>query len=163
MGFGLRSLSGVIVALVLSQAPEFAQQYQQRLGGAIDALAPAVARFDALAKANGLSRDAALARLGQLGDPIALGDGRIRADEIERYESLVAAREALAAADPLSRPAVMMAHFDPDVAIGALGSFAPALPLTVVGLLYGVSGLGVGFCGAHVAMRRRQGTGNRSV
>ena len=41
MAFGLAG------ALTLSQAPEFAQQYRQRLGGALDELRRVVADFDA--------------------------------------------------------------------------------------------------------------------
>ena len=50
----LRALTlagGLTGAAVSSQFPEFSQQYTQRLGGAVDALAVVVADFDAMALA----------------------------------------------------------------------------------------------------------------
>jgi hypothetical protein len=38
---------GLIVGLIGSQGPEFAQQYRQRIGGALDELKHIVAEFDA--------------------------------------------------------------------------------------------------------------------
>lgn len=46
-----------------SQFPEFSQQYAQRLGGAVDALAEVVADFDASAQAEGLTRTQALEQM----------------------------------------------------------------------------------------------------
>jgi hypothetical protein len=43
----VRIASAVVLALALSQFPEFVQQYVQRTGGAVDALQPLVERFDA--------------------------------------------------------------------------------------------------------------------
>ena len=37
---------GVLCGALASQAPEFAQQYRQRLGGALDELTAIVAQFD---------------------------------------------------------------------------------------------------------------------
>ncbi|MEO1364377.1 MAG: DUF2937 family protein, partial [Pseudomonadota bacterium] len=51
---------GFAGAALTSQFPEYSQQYTQRLGGAVDALAEVVADFDASARAEGLSREAAL-------------------------------------------------------------------------------------------------------
>ena len=50
----LVSLTGGLAA---SQAPELAQQYRQRLGGALDEITQVVADFDADAAQNGLRRD----------------------------------------------------------------------------------------------------------
>ena len=47
----------------LSQYPEFAQQYTQRLAGQVDALAEVVADFDASALDAGLTRTQALDQL----------------------------------------------------------------------------------------------------
>ncbi|WP_254684706.1 DUF2937 family protein [Sulfitobacter sp. JL08] len=54
---------GVASAATLSQFPEYAQQYTQRLGGAVDALGQVVADFDASAAAEGLTREQALAQM----------------------------------------------------------------------------------------------------
>ena len=36
----------LVLGFLLSQAPEFAQQYRQRLGGAVDELARIITQFD---------------------------------------------------------------------------------------------------------------------
>ena len=51
---------GLVFGGVFSQAPEYAQQYRQRLGGAIDELKQVVADFNADAEREGLQTDDAL-------------------------------------------------------------------------------------------------------
>ena len=45
----------LIAGLIGSQGPEFAQQYRQRIGGALDELRRIVAEFDAEAASEGLT------------------------------------------------------------------------------------------------------------
>jgi hypothetical protein len=49
-----------IPALLLSQAPEFAEQYRQRLGGAIDELTAIVSHFEEDSLRSGYDRRMAL-------------------------------------------------------------------------------------------------------
>ncbi|MEI9915615.1 MAG: DUF2937 family protein [Methylovirgula sp.] len=58
-----------------TQAPEFWQQYQQRLGGAIDELTTIVSQFDSEAAAQHLSESRAVDRLEANSDPLAQGRG----------------------------------------------------------------------------------------
>ena len=60
---------GLLGGLVASQAPEFGQQYRQRLGGAIDELNRVVARFDEDARRPGRSGTARSTSCGRT--PIA--------------------------------------------------------------------------------------------
>ena len=53
---GLALIVGVVFGGAFSQAPEFAQQYRQRLGGALDELTAIVQRFDQDAARAGLDR-----------------------------------------------------------------------------------------------------------
>ncbi len=46
---------GLVFAMAASQIPEYAQQYRQRLGGAIDELRTIVARFDEDSAREGLT------------------------------------------------------------------------------------------------------------
>jgi hypothetical protein len=66
---------GLAGGLSASQGPEFAQQYRQRLGGAIDELRRVVARFESDARAVGETRDGALRRLGANADELARRQG----------------------------------------------------------------------------------------
>jgi hypothetical protein len=51
----------VVLAILLGQVPEFAQQYAQRLGGAIDELDRTVRHFDEDPRRSGYDRSGALA------------------------------------------------------------------------------------------------------
>ena len=61
----------LLAGLIGSQGPEFAQQYRQRLGGAIDELNRIVANFDAEAQRENLTPAEGLSRLDQNADPLA--------------------------------------------------------------------------------------------
>ena len=59
----LRLILGLVFAVALSQFPAFSDQYVQRLGGQVDALAQVAADFDRSARRAKLTRDEALAEL----------------------------------------------------------------------------------------------------
>ena len=60
----------LLVAVLAMQLPEFAEQYRQRLGGAIDALAAVVARFDSDSAQQGLTEAGGIDRLQANGDAL---------------------------------------------------------------------------------------------
>lgn len=136
---------GLTAGLAASQAPEFSQQYRQRLGGAIDELQTVVGRFDQDARQYGLDRSAAIARLSGNVDPLAqkrAQDARLNA---ARLEDLVAQRDAMAEAGPFKRVFVMMRDPDPAVLQGTVGQFEPAVPLTTEGAATAAAGLAGGW------------------
>ncbi len=152
----------LIVAGLASQAPEFVQQYGQRLGGAIDELRSIVAPFDQEATNQSLTRDQGIARLESNPDPLAQGRGRDMQGTVARLASLERQREAFAVAGPLSRYTVFAEDFDGPVAAGTYADFSPALPVTIAGLVAAVIGFGLGWIGTHlvawpVRHRRRPG------
>lgn len=157
----------LLVAALASQAPEFVQQYSQRLGGAIDELNGIVARFDQDVAAEGLSRPQGIARLEANADPLAQGRGRDMDATASRLASLERQRDAFAVAGPLSRYTVFAEDFDPQVARGTYAGFAPAVPVTVAGLTAAVIGFAVGWTGMHLLAwpvrhrRRRYGSAER--
>jgi hypothetical protein len=61
----------LIAGLLGSQGPEFAQQYRQRIGGALDELKRIVADFDQEAAREQTTPDQAIKRLEQNSDPLA--------------------------------------------------------------------------------------------
>jgi len=65
----------LIAGLIGSQGPEFAQQYRQRIGGALDELERIVAAFDAEAAHEELTPPQAIGRLEQDHDPLAREHG----------------------------------------------------------------------------------------
>ncbi|WP_147103596.1 DUF2937 family protein [Tateyamaria sp. syn59] len=129
---------GLLGGAMASQFPEFSQQYQQRLGGAVDALGEVVADFDASAQAAGLTRDAALAQM-QGTDFL----DRRRTDmtrTFDRYTRLRTDLETLATAGPFMRVYHAAHSTDTEVASAALSAFKPAIPLTLAGAIFAGAG-----------------------
>ena len=128
-----------------SQAPEFAQQYRQRLGGAVDELARVVAAFDADAARNGLARREALSAYSRAPDAFLNDRGRTMSAHIARLNRLTTQSTHLDAAPPLLRPGLVLRTPDRDLIRATLASFEPALPLTQAGAVYGGAGGALGF------------------
>ncbi len=136
---------GLMAGLAASQGPEFAQQYRQRLGGAIDELRRVTTRFDSDAQASGLSRDAAITRLREQAEPVARAQGDAMEQVGDRLAALETQRDAFADAGPFSRLFVMMHHVDPGLARATYLEFEPAWPATTEGLATGGAGFVAGW------------------
>ncbi|MFB2552077.1 DUF2937 family protein [Ensifer soli] len=146
-------------AVLFSQAPEFAQQYRQRIGGALDELRAIVTDFEARAQAGGLDRERALDLYASSTEGFIQDQGQAMRATFTRYEVLSRQREALDGAPPLLRPAILIAHPDAALMARAWEDFAPAVPVTLAGLAWaGAGGLAAGLlAGAgRVAFRRRR-------
>ena len=124
--------AALLGAATLSQAPEYVQQYRQRLGGEVDALAAVLAQFDADAGRAGLTRAAAMDDFAARGG-FPADRARSMAQVAARHDRLAADRAALAAATPLGRLAVPHRWSDPRLAAGTLRDYVPALPLSSAG------------------------------
>lgn len=141
----LRSLAlagGLTGAAATSQFPEYSQQYLQRLGGAVDALAEVVADFDASAAASDLSRDAALAQMH--GTPFLERRGADMARSIARYERLSADLQRLEGQGPFMRAYHASRFTDRDIATAAWQAFQPAVPVSFAGLSFAAFGFLLG-------------------
>lgn len=138
---------GVLGGASASQFPEYAQQYTQRLGGAVDALGEVVADFDASAAGSGLTRDAALAQMR--GTDFLEARRRDMARTFERYDRLRGDLAVLEQAGPFMRAYHAARMTDGDVARAALDRFEPALPLGMAGLTFA----GVGFLAGLAVVR----------
>ena len=159
MGRILALLCSLFVGAVFSQAPEFAQQYRQRIGGAIDELAAIVARFDVDAAREGLTRDAALERHRRSPDPFFARRGVAMGETIDRLGRLDAQLRDLTENSGFVRLLPLMRQIDGDVARRTLDVFEPALPLTLEGLGFAgfgmVSGWGAARLVGRLSRRRR--------
>jgi hypothetical protein len=134
---------GILGGVVASQGPEFAQQYRQRLGGAIDELGRVVERFDADAQATGQNRDAALAQLRGSPDRLTSFQGDAMRANIERLDRLRGQQQAFTEAGPFSRLWLLTREGDLDLARAAYRDFEPAIPTTNEGFV--AAGLGFVF------------------
>jgi hypothetical protein len=165
----LLRLPSVIFALVVAatsaQFPEFVQQYSQRLGGAVDELALFVQRFDADARDSGLDRAQALEQYRTQDNSFLDRRGSAVAETIDRYERLAAHKQALDEAGPVGRLVTFAGDYQPDIAERALGDYEPAVPVTVEGFVFAVSGFAIALAGwlgiGRMARRaRRRSRGN---
>ena len=138
-------LGGLLLGVVLSQFPEYAQQYTQRLGGAVDELRTITVDFDAGATAAGLTRAEALARYEHSPDTFLAGRGQSMSATFVRYGKLSAALQEIRGADAWQRLQLLPAYLDTDVGARTLADFKPAVPVTMEGLLYAAAGFVVGY------------------
>jgi hypothetical protein len=158
----LRSIAvgiGVVLGGLASQLPEFAQQYRQRLGGALDELTAQVQQFDADASGAGVDRNGALDRLMGNAEPIAHGRGVAMQRAIVRRDRLADQQKKFQSAGSFGRLAAFVGDFDPQLAGRAWSDFEPALPVTPEGLACAGAGLLGGFGLTHLAaapFRRRR-------
>jgi hypothetical protein len=143
MGRTMVLAAGLGGAVAASQLPEFAQQYRQRIGGAIDELKPMVERFDQEAQAAGTDRGGALQRLARNPDSLARDRGQASADMIARLDRLEGQQAAMRGAGPFARIAVPFEDPDPQLMNGTWRDFEPAVPTTIEGAV----AAGAGFLG----------------
>jgi Protein of unknown function (DUF2937) len=145
----LAAAFGLFGGVIASQGPEFAQQYRQRLGGAIDELNRVVTRFDEDARSTGQTRDAALSQLRQNPDRLTSLQGEAMRANVERLDRLERQRQAFIDAGPFGRLTVLMRDGDTDLARAAYHDFEPAVPATNEGFVAAL----LGFVGAYALSR----------
>ena len=127
--------------LSASQLPEFAQQYRQRLGGALDEMRQVVADFDADARRNRLTREQALLTYGAADEPFLRDRGLTMTGLLQRFDRLSEQEARLESAPPLMRPVVILSGPDERIVRGAWADFEPALPISPAGFIWA----GIGF------------------
>ena len=136
---------GLICGAIASQFPEYAQQYRQRLAGAVGELERIVVQFDADARDSGLNRAQALAAYQESGNDFLSDRGQSIGDVISRYERLGGHLKAMNDADPLSRLWVFARDHDRELARETLDIYEPAVPLTAVGAAHAAGGFALGW------------------
>lgn len=150
---------GLLLGVAASQWPEFAQQYRQRLGGALDEMRAVVARFEGEARAQGLEPEAAAERLRANADPLAADRGRAAAADMSRARHLERQYAAMTTAPPFTRLASFARDAEPAMAAATFRDFEPAVPVTSEGLVLGGLGFLTGYLGPRllgVLFRRRR-------
>lgn len=168
--FGLGRILSLAVAVVCgsitSQAPEFSQQYRQRLNGAQHELRQVVEAFDADAAQNNLNRESAIRVYEKTGSAfLQERAGSVRA-AIGRLGDLERQSEAFDEAMPVLRPLVVARAPDGPVLQGALRDFEPAIPITLHGFIWAGAGMILGFSIAwliSLPFRRRQRRSTRNL
>jgi hypothetical protein len=155
---------GVLCGLVATQAPEFAQQYRQRLAGAADELSRVVNQFNAEASNQALAPADALARLDANKDTLAQQRAAAMRGDIARLARLEATLAEFKETGKLRRLSALPIDFDPAIARAAWRDFEPAIPTGLEGFATGLFGLVLGWAATHLfawpirrhARRRRE-------
>ncbi len=141
----LAMLVVAIGAISGAQVPEFAQQYRQRLGGAVDELRMAVLRFDADASSEGLTRAAALERHRANADELFIKRGQAMEDTILRHDRLDRQLREMTYDSPLVRLTSLFARSDAELARATLSAYEPAMPVTAEGGILAAIGALIGW------------------
>jgi len=133
-------IAGCVGAAIASQAPEFMQQYKQRLGGAIDELATVVRHFDNDANAAGMDRASALERYSRSADSFFVRRGTSMQTTIGRWHDMSDHWRAITASNPFSRLPVFLSGADKELISRTWNDYKPAIPTTPEGLAYSAAG-----------------------
>jgi hypothetical protein len=141
----LALLGGLGLAVAFSQFPEYAQQYEQRLGGAVDELHAIVADFDQAAQKFGLGRQDALQHYLSSHDSFLVDRGASMQRTLARYTALSEDLMQLQNAGPIQRLEHLGDYFDSDVGARALEAYKPAVPVTAEGFMWAIAGFIVGY------------------
>jgi uncharacterized membrane protein len=141
-------------AVLFSQAPEFFQQYLQRLGGHLDEALRQLGLFRQTATAAGLTLDELIARTSASADAAVAPLGRTMHDAVARADTLQAAHDALLHASAWNRPFLFLQHVDAGIARATWAVFRPAVPTTAEGLAYALAGMLAFLAAYHLGLRR---------
>ncbi len=144
LGFGeglLDRMLCVVGAVGFSQAPEFMQQYMQRLGGHLDEARRQLMQFEQAAAQSGLTLQRFIAQTSTNADTAVAKLGGVMTRTVTRVDSLESAQTALQNASIWTRPFVFLRHLDSSIAHGTWSIFKPAVPTTAEGLVYALLGM----------------------
>ncbi len=144
----------VVGAILFSQAPEFMQQYLQRLGGHLDEARRQLTIFQKTASDAGLSFGQFITQTSANADPAVARLGGVMNQAAERVSALQSAHDALHQSALWQRPFVFMRHVDLEIARAASAMFKPAVPVTIEGAIYALAGMLLVLAIYHLALKR---------
>ena len=144
----------VVGALLFSQAPEFFQQYLQRLGGHLDEARRTLAQFERTAAEAGLTLDRFITQTSTNYDLAVAKLAKVMADAVERVQHLDTAFTSLRDASVWTRPFAFLQHLDVTIARATWTDYKPAVPTTVEGFVYGATGMLLFVAAHHLVLRR---------
>lgn len=148
----------VVGAVLLSQGPEFMQQYLQRLGGHLDEARRQLALFQKTASETGLPLEEFIKRTAASAEPSVAKLAGVMTESSERVAALQAAHDALLHASLWERPVVFLRHVDVGIAKATAIVYQPAVPTTAEGLLYALVGMLLMLVLYHLGVKRLLGS-----
>jgi Protein of unknown function (DUF2937) len=131
----IRDVTLVVLTLLgaigFSQVPRFVQEYEQRLGGALQEARRQLAQYESLARNEGLPLEAFWQRLGASGDRSVAAVGRSIGAQAERAASLGAQAQALENAGRFMKPLVLLRQHDPELVAATWAKYEYTLTLDI--------------------------------
>ncbi|MGH7997636.1 MAG: DUF2937 family protein [Opitutaceae bacterium] len=140
-------------AVFFSQAPEFMQQYVQRLGGHLDEARRQLEQFTQIASQAGLTVGQWAGVLAGSANPPVSRLGLVVREASARVNVLARDEAAIRGAGVFARPFVFLRHLDPGIFRGTWRVFRPAVPTTAEGAAYALAGLVLVVVFYHAAVR----------
>jgi hypothetical protein len=135
---------GIACAAVTTQAPEFMQQYTQRLGGWLDSYTKLVADLDARATQYNMTRDEYIAALRTSPDPKVVAEANNIAQYPVFQKRLAEAHTAITEAPSWKKGIVFARHYQRPLLEAVYGDYQPAFPANAEGAAYGIVGFVAG-------------------
>ncbi len=149
-------IAGLTLAGGLSQFPEFAQQYTQRVAGAYFEIRDVADGFRADAAASGKSTGQAIADLQSNDDQFLRDRGGSMEMVLEREAFLAGHYQALTSGNGYDQLVVFASERDNEIALDALGIYKPAMPVTFTGGAHAALGFLIGFVLLRLPFRLRR-------
>lgn len=137
-------------ALILMQAPEFMQQYQQVLAGQVAELEYQVGLVEQVAAKSGKTMQVYIEKFLESGDADFVEQGKLIEGMIKRCTKMKEALTSLQVAKWWSKPFRFVATLQPPVAKTAYTHFQPGLALSWEGGLFALIGVILGYGTFHL-------------
>ena len=118
-------------AVAFSQVPRFVQEYEQRLGGALQEARRQLGQYEILARNEGVPLAALWQRLGASSDRSVAAVGRSIGEQAGRAASLAAQADALENAGRLMKPLVLIRRHEPELIAATWAKYQYTLTLDI--------------------------------
>lgn len=132
-------------ALLLSQAPLFMQQYQQRLAGHVAELQLQIEMMRQAAALSGKTLNQFVQKFLASQDLDFVRQGEIMQSMVQRWESLSEGYIAMNNAVPFLKPFVFLAHLNYEIAKTTFEAFNIGISLSLEGFVYALFGIIIGY------------------
>jgi hypothetical protein len=123
-------------AVIFGQAPEFIQQYQQRLGGTADELQLHVQHFDEDSRRSGYERSGALQLMARNPEQLVRDQSVRMTESIDRLGRLREQQVRLEQAGGIDRFAFFVSNYDRPLASRTWENYKMGFPLSLDGVLF---------------------------
>lgn len=141
----LDRLSAVVGAFLFAQAPEFFQQYLQRLGGHVDELKKQMVQLSYFSSKSGKSLQEYIHKFIHHSDSDVVEQGKFMQALWSRYDHLRKGWEALSDASLFTRPFKYLWYGDTEIISATYATYKPAVAFTYEGLFYAFLGAFIGY------------------